>query len=158
MSDTNKGPSFKVKGVLTSYEYDFPKYGDKSKKLHQIGIKFDEGERDKLVDYVNSVNIYDEVSDTFKPSWYKPEKDKDKEYLNIKSQFDITAFYRDEHGQTVQTTLADLVADQGSVSGSDVTINLTFKPGATYPLAIAFRTLKVKTFEDFFDAEDLPFN
>lgn len=166
-----KALDFKVKGVLSSYEYATSPYDKEgSKPMHRVGIKFDEGERDALKEFCDTYGIYADT--TFIPSWYKPRQghDNDTQYINLKSNYPITVFYKtsspDEDGivervngqYLVESTLDKLVADKGSVNGSEVTVRLSVKAGAIYPLAISIRGLKVRTFEDMFDEDDLPFN
>lgn len=175
MADNNKVTlDYKIKGVVSSYEYStspFDKEG--AKPMHRVGIKFNEGERDELKAFCDKYAIYKNTSNDFKPSWYKPREghEKDTQYINLKSNYPITVYYavdsQDEEGivkqldngkYLVESTLDKLVANKGSVGGSEVIVRLSVKEGAIYPLAISFKSLKVRTFEDMFDNEDLPFN
>lgn len=173
MSDKKEALEYKVKGIISSYEYATSPYDKQgAQPMHRIGIKFNDGERDALVKFCDANNVYKNTGEDFKPSWYKPREghDNDTQYINLKSKFDVTAFYTSEEdtgdkvvhtstdGTVYMSTLGDMASNFGSFNGSDVVVRLTVKEGAIYPLSVTFRKLKTRSFEDLFDEEDLPFN
>lgn len=142
---------FKITGILTGCMHGTSKF-DKEDKYH-VSVKFDDGVRASLVDEVKKRKTYEKVSDGFIPDWFKKD---DAQYINFKSGYDIKAVYLD-NGNRVNSSIGDMLADFGSITGSKVVVALNIKDGAIYPVAISFKELKVTNACDFFDEDDLPF-
>ena len=150
MKETTKtNETAKVRGILTGAMYGTSKF-DKDEKYH-VSIKFDDGERDKLVAACN--DIYKNAG-SFTPKWFK---DDTTEYVNFKSNYDIPCVYKDDDGNRHDAPLSAILSEFGTISGSKVIIAVTLKEGAIYPKAIAFTELVKASIDDLFDEDELPF-
>lgn len=142
-----------IYGIITNAIYGNTKF-DKN-DAYRISLKPVDGEMDKLREATKEA--YKNVSAGFLPKWYQDAK---AEYINTKSNYDITLRYKDDRGSDVTTSLSDILADKGSINGSKAAIVFNIKEGAIYPLAIKIFELAVPDFDSLFesiDEEELPF-
>lgn len=148
------GNIIKFRGVLTSYEYAAPPQDKSGKKKHRIGIKVNADDMATLKAEIKDAGVYAKSPEGFIPKWYKEAS----EYVNLSSAYDIRTLYWDADHRDVESTLSDMYADLGIVTGSDVVVACTLKEGAIYPTCIAFKSMRVVSMADLFDEEDgLPF-
>lgn len=152
---------FKLKGVIASYEYGASPADKSGKKKHRLGIRVHKDEYDRLLDAIDEEGVFDGISESFQPTWYKkPSVVSDQVYVNLASSYDIRTVYL-EDGKRVESTLADMTADMGVLHGSTVSVALPLvaEKGVIYPRCVAFAEIKVSHFGDCFDEDDfeLPF-
>lgn len=146
--NTTKDEVVKVRGIITGAMFGTSKF-DKTDK-YRVSVKFDEGERAKLVNACK--DIYKDAG-SFIPKWFKDDK---AEYINFKSNYDIPCVYS-EDGVRVEDGLAHILSEYGTISGSKVIVAVTLKDGAIYPKAIAFTELVKASIDGLFDDDELPF-
>lgn len=152
---------YKVRGILTSYEYGVSPVDKSGKKKHRIGIKVTPEVYDSFKAAIEEAGVYEGVNDAFKPKWIKEKRSKDDDlYINFSSSYDIHCIWQNDDGSKSESTLGDLTADEGVLHGSKVTVSVPLKKesGALYPRAVAIVEKKVVSFSDCFDDDDfLPF-
>lgn len=139
-----------IKGVVTACYKGRSKFS-KTEAL-RISIKFDEGQREKLVEKCEANNIYDNVKEGYIPDWYSK---KDAEYINLKSVYPVACRVENTQKYTSGTTYDledDILAELGNINGSEVSVSVTLKEGAIYPVALLIKKLCVKDFDDLFAA------
>lgn len=156
---TQKETAYKVRGILTSYEYGVSPVDKSGKKKHRIGIKVTPEVYAAFKDAIQKAGVYKGVNDAFVPKWIKEDAKKDDLYINLASSYDIHVIYKEE-GNPKESTLGDLTTDKGVLHGSSVVVSVPLKEGsgALYPRAVAIVEMKVVSFADCFDEDDfLPF-
>ena len=147
-TQNTKNDVVKVRGTITGAMFGTTQF-DKTDK-YRVSVKFDEGEREKLVGACK--DIYKDAG-SFIPKWFKDEKS---EYINFKSNYDIPCVYVKD-GERVEDGFAHILSEYGTISGSKVIVAVTVKDGAVYPKAIAFIELVKASIDDLFDPDELPF-
>lgn len=139
----------KIRGIITTAFKGTGKF-DKEDKLH-VSIKVSAEERAKLREACK--DCY-KGKGSFIPKWFTDDKT---EYINFKSNYDIPALYGKD-GQRVESSIEDMLADYGGITGSEVIVSIIVKDGAIYPRGIAFRELKTVDLASMFEDDELPFD
>ena len=148
-----------VRGILTDAFYGVKQFtkGNSGRDKYRISIKAVPEDMEALVDA--AAPFYEDTEEQWQPKWLKNADDR--EYLNLSSNFDIKAGYRNPETGNIDElgNLIEYIDKNGNVNGSKVVLMVTIKEGAVYPASILFKEFKHTTIADMFaDFDDeLPF-
>lgn len=150
-----------VRGTLTNAFFgrrSFKKGGDKEDKFrYSLKILPEDMERLKEA----AAPFYEDVDSQWIPKFLTSDDEKDLEFINLASNYDIAAGIKLEGDTEMKDIgkLMDYIGANGNINGSKVIMALVIKEGAIYPQGILIKELHKQSISDMFMSvdEELPF-
>ena len=155
-----KNKNIYVRGILVDAFYGRKSFDKNGKDKYRYSIKANADDMAALVEA--AAPYYEDTDEKWLPKWFTDEDAR--EFLNLASNYDIKAGYRNPETGNVDELgfLTDYISDHGNINGSKIIIMLTLKEGAVYPASMLIKELKTTTIADMFadfvdDGDELPF-